>query len=233
VRKSIPLYDEVQALCVSISEWFVADNCLVYDLGCSTGETMLHLAKKYFEWRPLRIVGIDESAAMLQQARQKLEGHHATFIEQHLSAETRFPNATFVTALYTLQFSFLEERLQILTNIYADLRVGGALFLVEKCLSEASEIQEIWSGLYHDFKASQGFSKEEIVGKSLSLRGVMTPITASENEQALHLAGFEIVDRIAQWGPFVAFLAIKNFGKGQTVPYAHDGQKSGTAGPNL
>jgi tRNA (cmo5U34)-methyltransferase len=209
VRKSIPQYDAVQQLCADVSEWFVTEGCLIYDLGCATGETMLQVAKKFQEKRSIRLVGIDESAAMLQQAQQKLAGHQATFLEQRLSPETRFQGATFVAALYTLQFVFLEERLKILSNIYSDLKTGGALFLVEKCLSEQPQIQDIWSGLYYDFKANQGFSHDEIIGKTLSLRGVMTPITASENERALRGAGFGAVDRITQWGPFIAFLAVK------------------------
>jgi tRNA (cmo5U34)-methyltransferase len=212
VRKSIPHYDDVQKLCADVSEWFVTDDCVVYDLGCATGETMLQIAAKFEGKRNLHLVGVDESAAMLQHARQKLRGCQATFLEQRLSAQSRFQGATFIAALYTLQFVFLEERLKILSNIYADLKTGGALFLVEKCLSEKPQIQEIWSGLYYDFKLAQGFSNEEIVGKTLSLRGVMTPITATENERALRAAGFGVVDRITQWGPFIAFLAVKSAG---------------------
>ncbi len=231
VRKSIPLYDEVQSLCVSIGEWFVAEDSLVYDLGCATGETLLTLAKKYAQTRRIRLVGFDESAAMLERAGEKLKGYPATLIEQRVSGETRFPRATFVAALYTLQFILLEERLQILSNIYSDLRTGGALFMVEKCLSERSEIQEIWSGLYYDFKTSQGFTTEEIIGKALSLRGVMAPITASENERALRSAGFEVVDRVSQWGPFVAFLAIKGIRTNQDQAGSTDLQRSANARP--
>lgn len=37
VRKSVPLYEEVQKAVIEISEWFIRDNSVVYDLGSSTG----------------------------------------------------------------------------------------------------------------------------------------------------------------------------------------------------
>ena len=40
VRKSIPLYDEIQQMTVDMSEWFIKDNSVVYDIGSSTGETI-------------------------------------------------------------------------------------------------------------------------------------------------------------------------------------------------
>lgn len=33
VRKSVPLYEEVQKAVIEISEWFIRDNSVVYDLG--------------------------------------------------------------------------------------------------------------------------------------------------------------------------------------------------------
>ena len=32
VRKSVPLYEEVQKAVIEISEWFIRDNSVVYDL---------------------------------------------------------------------------------------------------------------------------------------------------------------------------------------------------------
>lgn len=46
VRKSVPLYEEVQKAVIEISEWFIRDNSVVYDLGSSTGETISLLLQK-------------------------------------------------------------------------------------------------------------------------------------------------------------------------------------------
>ena len=40
VRKSVPFYDEIQRMVTEISEYFVRDHCVVYDLGSSTGTTL-------------------------------------------------------------------------------------------------------------------------------------------------------------------------------------------------
>ena len=37
VRQSIPFYDLIQKYITSISEWFIKDHSIIYDLGCSTG----------------------------------------------------------------------------------------------------------------------------------------------------------------------------------------------------
>ena len=40
VNQSIPHYLDLQNYTVKLSEWFLKDDTLVYDLGCSTGETI-------------------------------------------------------------------------------------------------------------------------------------------------------------------------------------------------
>ena len=40
VIQSIPHYQDLQKYLVQLSEWFLKDDTYVYDLGCSTGETI-------------------------------------------------------------------------------------------------------------------------------------------------------------------------------------------------
>ena len=47
VRQSIPFYDLIQKYITSISEWFIKDNSIIYDLGCSTGETAKNIIKPF------------------------------------------------------------------------------------------------------------------------------------------------------------------------------------------
>ena len=37
VKKSVPLYDVSHNLCISLSEFFLKDNGICYDIGCSNG----------------------------------------------------------------------------------------------------------------------------------------------------------------------------------------------------
>jgi tRNA (cmo5U34)-methyltransferase len=61
VRKSIPLYDEVQRRVVKLSDWFLQGegNEFVYDLGCATGTTIEQLVKKHGSSSPPEFIGID------------------------------------------------------------------------------------------------------------------------------------------------------------------------------
>lgn len=61
VRKSVPLYEEVQKAVIEISEWFIRDNSVVYDLGSSTGETISLLLQKHSRKKNVRFIGVEES----------------------------------------------------------------------------------------------------------------------------------------------------------------------------
>ena len=72
VRQSIPFYDPIQKYISSLSEWFIKDNSLVYDLGCSTGETAKNILK-FNKKRKIkfRYIGIDNSSQMIKLAKKK------------------------------------------------------------------------------------------------------------------------------------------------------------------
>ena len=62
-------------------------------------------------------------------------------------------------------------------------------------------------GVYLEFKRRQGFSNEEIAEKARSLRGVLQPLSAEENEAMLRRAGFGEVARVFRWMAFDGVLA--------------------------
>jgi len=43
IRKSVPFYDEIHRMIAEISDWFLAKQSLIYDLGTSTGECIRRL----------------------------------------------------------------------------------------------------------------------------------------------------------------------------------------------
>ena len=70
VNQSIPHYLDLQSYTVKLSERFLKDNTLVYDLGCSTGETIkailnLNISTKF------SIMGFDNSQKMIELAKKK------------------------------------------------------------------------------------------------------------------------------------------------------------------
>ncbi|MFW6275739.1 MAG: methyltransferase, partial [bacterium] len=60
-----------------------------------------------------------------------------------------------------------------------------------------------------EFKINQGFSPEEIISKSQSLKGVLEPFSVQGNIDLLKRAGFKDIETIMKYTCFQGFLAIK------------------------
>jgi tRNA (cmo5U34)-methyltransferase len=65
------------------------------------------------------------------------------------------------------------------------------------------------TGVYHEMKIESGYSGEEIIGKSRSLKGVLEPFSTEGNREMLKRAGFEDVLTVMKHTCFEMFLAIK------------------------
>ena len=73
LERSVPLYHECQDLTVEWCKRLAKPDTHIYDLGCSTGSLLLPLARSITDISGLRLVGVDNSKAMLGKARAKLE----------------------------------------------------------------------------------------------------------------------------------------------------------------
>ena len=80
VRKSIPLYEEVQRMTTDMSEWFIHNGSTIYDIGSSTGETIFHLQEKHASKENVRFIGIDNSETMVKLAREKVSASNVQFL---------------------------------------------------------------------------------------------------------------------------------------------------------
>lgn len=209
VRRSVPFYDQVQEMVVEMSEWFVRDNMAVYDLGTSTGETIAQLQRKHTGKKDLRFVGVDNSLPMLEKARTKCTSGNVQLLHQNLVSLSELPDAGLVTAIYSLQFLPLSERRRVLERVHRDLQEGGAVIIVEKVRGETSLFEDMWLELYWDMKNRSGLNAEQVLAKARSLRGVLVPLTVSENIQLLREAGFSSVDVFLKWYNFAGFVAVK------------------------
>ena len=70
VNQSIPHYNFLQKNISALSDWFLKDNSRVYDLGCSTGTTILEICKTNKN-KKLEIIGIDSEKKMISLAKKK------------------------------------------------------------------------------------------------------------------------------------------------------------------
>ena len=210
VRKSVPFYDELQRMVIELSEYFVRDQSVVYDLGSSTGETLHLLSNIHAGKEDVKYFGFDLSESMVRESRKKVKRSNVRFQHKNILDVKFSPPANFVTSLFTLQFLTLSERRTLLTGLNQGMIEGGGLILIEKIRAEHSSFEDIWTELHWDFKRRQGFTPEQILEKANSLRGVLNPLTVEENLDLLSQTGFSRVDVFFKWYNWAGFLAVKN-----------------------
>lgn len=210
VRKSVPFYEEIQRMVIELSEYFVRDQGVVYDLGSSTGTTLDLLSKAHAGKQDAQFLGFDLSKFMVKEARKKVNRPNVRFYHKNVLDVEFSPPANFVTSLFTMQFLTLAERRVLLAHICEGLIEGGGLLIVEKVSSEYSVFEDMWTELYWDFKRRQGFTPEQIIEKANSIRGVMKPLTTEENLDLLWQSGYSRVDLFFKWYNWAGILAIKN-----------------------
>lgn len=215
IRKSIPLYDEIQHRVVELSDWFIqsTEDERVYDLGCATGTTIEALVEKHGESAPPHFVGIDSKAPMLAKATTKCGDYeNVEFVQEDFTTRSSYPDAPLVLSLFTMSFVTEEEREKVFRHIYDSLPKGGAFIFVEKTRASTSLFQDVWTDEYWNFKSEQGFTDEEILGKAKTLQGQLRPLSIEEYHTLLLTAGFDVengVDIFFKWFPWAGFIARK------------------------
>ena len=213
VNQSIPHYSELQNYLVQLSEWFLKDNETVYDLGCSTGETIKKLLELDISTRT-KIIGIDKSKKMLDLAREKIKkvknnNVKVTFEVADVSSGFELEDCNLV--LSTLLFPFLnfDNKKLLLKKIYQSLQEGGALIAVEKVRSRNSTFEDLLNQLYYDFKLSKNLSEKEIILKAKSLRSSMSLYTEEDLFKTIEDSGFKEHEIFFKCFNFVGYIALK------------------------
>lgn len=210
VSRSVPLYQEVNHSLVEWAYYYCQGGGKVYDIGCSTGTTLLALAQQIKE--KTQFVGIDTSQSMLDQAEEKLmkmPAHHELQLLCENALAIDYCEATMVIMNYTLQFIEVLHRKTLLEKIYAGLNEGGVLFLSEKVRSKVPEIQEMLTRSYESFKFRRGYSVNEIERKKEALDQVLIPLSMDEQIELVEGVGFSACEPIIRWNNFVTYVAIK------------------------
>ena len=210
VEKSVPFYTELQRMVVELSEYFVRDHSVVYDLGCSTGTTLELLSNSHAGKKDVQFFGFDLSKFMVKEARKKVSRSNVRFFQKNITRVDFSPPADFVTSLFTMQFLTMAERRSLLNRINQGLIEGGGLLITEKVAAEHSCFEEIWTELYWDFKRRQGFTPEQVIEKANSIRGVLKPLSTDENIELLKQTGYSRIEVFFKWYNWAGFLAVKN-----------------------
>jgi len=211
VSKSVPLYLEGHNLICDLSDFFVTSDSVVYEIGCSTGTLTLKLAEHNKAKPNARFIGIDIEENMVAAAAEKQDQCpelNASFIAGD-AVEIDMEPADLIVCYYTIQFISPSVRQALIDKLYKTLNWGGALLLFEKVRGADARFQDILTALYTDFKLRMGYTAEEIVFKSRSLKGVLEPFSTQGNIDLLTRAGFKDINTIQKYLCFEGFIAIK------------------------
>ena len=207
--RSIPCYREGHELTCYLSDFFVAPDSTVYDLGCSTGELLRQLAEHNRHKPEARWIGLDREQAMIERARRTCAGIENVELHCEDILTSELQGSDMIIAYYTIQFVEERHRQALFDKIYQALNWGGAFVLFEKVGAPDSRFQDMMSCLYREFKQRNGFSSDEILNKELSLKGVLKPFSTAGNLGLLNRAGFTDVMTVMKYVSFEGFLAIK------------------------
>jgi len=212
VARSIPFYDEIHAIILDLIDEFYTKNCLIYDLGCSTGTT-ISLINRHLknQKKSAHFMGVDNSPSMLLKCQEKIKKNQVKNItltcDDLLNIE--FQPAQIIIMNYTLQFIDPQKRQLILSRIYKALLPGGIFILSEKIKSENIVINHLLIDLYHDFKKRNGYSALEIARKRDALENVLIPLESKNQLKLLQRSGFKKFEEIFRWYNFACFIGIK------------------------
>lgn len=212
VSKSVPLYLEGHNIIVDLSEFFVGDKSVVYELGCSTGTLIGKIAKRNYKNQGALFYGVDNEKNMIDYAKKnskKIISSAKIIFKKANLISMPLKKCDLVICYYTIQFIRPAYRQNVLNKIYQCLNWGGALVMFEKVRGADARFQDILTTLYNEFKLRKGYSCDEIIGKTRSLKGVLEPFSSQANIDMLKRAGFSDVISIQKYLCFEGFLAIK------------------------
>ncbi len=211
VARSVPFYSELQRMTAQLADDFAISETDVYDLGCSTGTTLIELDRRISS--EVRLIGVDSSGEMLERGRQKLAclefRHPYDFRRADLNHGAAVDNASVVVMVLTLQFIRPLRRQHLIRSILDGLNDQGCLILVEKVTVEDSTLNRLFIKHYYEFKEKHGYSRMEIAQKRESLENVLIPYRMEENRELLLSSGFRSCEEFFRWYNFSGLIALR------------------------
>ena len=208
LSRSVPFYNEVRALVISLILAEQKEGMKVLDLGSSTAKFLLDLHSKMNV--DMKLKGLDNSQAMLDRAEQKCQAFGATIdLELADMLEYNYSDEDIIVANYTLQFIRPMQRLELIGKIYNGLNDDGMFIFSEKIVFEDKVLDKEMIDIYYDYKKEQGYSEYEIAQKREALENVLIPFTIKENIKMCKDAGFTKIETVFQWANFVTFVVKK------------------------
>jgi tRNA (cmo5U34)-methyltransferase len=211
VTRSVPFYTEIQRMIGEMGKDFATEGSIVYDLGCSTGTTLINLDERLPH--DIEFIGLDNSEEMVKQCIKNFETANINrkfeIRNYDLNSGISIPNASVVIMCLTLQFIRPLYRERLLQQIYDQMNENGCLILVEKVVGEDSLFNRMFIDYYYDFKRRNHYNDIEITKKREALENVLIPYKLLENREMILSKGFRYCEVFFKWYNFAGLVAIK------------------------
>mgnify|MGYP003626730214 CR=1 FL=1 len=179
VREQLPWYDLMSGAVAHIARHYIPEGGLIYDLGSSTGNTF-DLISDQLKTRSAKYIGVDNSSQMVSSAQIKYQNDdEAEFVCGDMG---RMEVESFDVAICFLSLMFLSvrERTLLIEKLLREVRIGGAIIIVDKIGAPSGYVGTIMRRLTLAGKVASGVSADEIMQKELSLIGVQRPMSKHE-----------------------------------------------------
>lgn len=176
--RSIPMYNEVHRLHVSMFRHLLRPGAVVADIGSSTGHLFRNIEVALDS--SMQEAGIEAYAVDISQPMMDRLSASFPQVTGIVGDITKLPDlpkpADFMCCLYTLQFVSPESKVVALDWLLRNLAVGGVLILGQKEIVRNVSLRELFDEEYYKFRRDNGYTQAEIDAKTVALRNSMWPI---------------------------------------------------------
>lgn len=196
IFQSVPFHTMFQRTAAMVAISTVRPGSVCVDIGCSTGRFARLLRRQFRDITPVEILGIDQSPAMIEEARRRGAHPLTRFVCADILNCDLPSSAAFISCLFTLQFMETDKRLHTLMRIREALDWRGVAVVAEKVLDEDGRAQMENHYLLNSYKRAMGLSDEAVLTKERAVRSALRPLTARENKALFDNAGFTRVQTL-------------------------------------
>ena len=194
IRRSVPGYELIIPMGGLMAARHLGATGTAFDLGCSLGASSVALLSQCSS-PDIRVIGVDSSAAMIDQAKRTIDDPRITFHCDDLLT-TKVTDAKVVMLNFVVQFLPVKSRSELLQRIAKEMDPAGLVILSEKVQDENPQVQGFYDSTHLAWKRANGYSRLEVSQKRQALENVMRVESPQTHHERLLLTGFKDV---VQW----------------------------------
>jgi tRNA (cmo5U34)-methyltransferase len=189
-RWFVPGYDASHAMAAVLLRDRLGEEGHILVVGAGGGVELSVFAQECPDWE---FTGVDPSAAMLQQARAKLESvgaaNRVTWVQGEVELAPKGPFDA-ATSFLALNFVDVERRLAILRDIHARLKKDAPFLIIDGCSDKNSTRFEDDMRVYRAFARRNGAPTDVVELAVAMQRTSLHPVLPEQEVALLSEAGF-------------------------------------------